>query len=74
LKIKIFVMRRELKCLYGVGFILALLYAIGFILQAINSVDSPLFNVDLALIFLCLAVAVRLAQLLFGSGSGRELI
>jgi hypothetical protein len=67
-------MRRELKCFYGVGLILALLYAIAFSLQAINSVDSPLFNVDLALVFVCLAVAVRLAQLLFGSRSGRELI
>lgn len=67
-------MRREVKCFYGIGFILALLYAIAFALQALNSLESPLFKVDLGLVFVCLVVAIRLAQLLFGSGSGRELI
>jgi hypothetical protein len=67
-------MRRELKCFYGVGFVLALLYAIAFTLQAMNSFASPLFNVDLVLVFVCLVVAVRSAQRFFGSRSRRELI
>lgn len=67
-------MRRELKCFYGVGFVLAVLYATAFALQAMNSFASPLFKVDLALVFVCLMVAVRSAQLFLGSRSRRGLI
>lgn len=67
-------MRRELKCFYGVCFTLALLYCVAFTLQAINSFASPLFDVDLVLVSVCLVVAVRSAQLFFSPRSGRELI
>ena len=74
LKIKYFIMRRELKCFYGVGFVLAVLYAIAFTLQAITSFPGPLFNVDVGLVFVCLVVAVCSAQRFFGSRSRRKLI
>jgi hypothetical protein len=73
-KSSILLMQRELKCFYGVGFTLAVLYAIAFGLQALNSFASPLFKVDLVLVFVCLVLAVRSAQRLFRSRSRRELI